>query len=248
MTTDINTESSSTGAGDSHASLIKLLVEDLQSHREHVQKLYRNAFIAGGVLAAIGVGLAFWLLGEQLDSRVFEYRIVDSLKQRAETISNEIVKDAEVSARNSVDSFIKNSISKEVDQRVKDKLEDLNDASLKQLVEQIGFPVNSIIAVDASTCPSGWENYIGTEGRYIVGVGPGGNVGAVIGDPLKNEENRAVGKHTHQYGFQSVGGNGSFIRYGSGASRSNTQQTTSDSGEVEGTNAPYIQLLFCKKT
>jgi hypothetical protein len=46
-------------------------------------------------------------------------------------------------------------------------------------------------------CPSGWEEYILTQGRYVVGLNPGGTLEATVGTALSIDEDRPVGQHTH---------------------------------------------------
>ena len=61
-----------------------------------------------------------------------------------------------------------------------------------------GVP-SGVIAFMAGACPSGWTEYTAARGRYVVGVPSGGTVSGTVGTALTNQENRAVGQHTHTF-------------------------------------------------
>lgn len=125
----------------------------------------------------------------------------------------------------------------------------LEDERIKQeIVSAAAFPKGVVIAMESESCPSGWRTYRDAQGRYLVGLNSGGRLGAIVGQALSNQENRAVGMHSHSYTHQSVGGNGDFIAYGRGAHRNTSELSTGSSGDAEGTVAPYVQILFCIKT
>jgi hypothetical protein len=127
-------------------------------------------------------------------------------------------------------------------------------------------------------CHAGWSPYSTGNGRYIVGLTPGGANEAAVGTALGDQENRATGRHNHgvndpghrhrvlQASPILVGGNVVPTRIMGTTSSSQLtalpdnppalQQAISDettgitldpSGDVSGTNAPYVQLLTCKK-
>lgn len=124
-----------------------------------------------------------------------------------------------------------------------------------------------------ATCPSGWSAYGPAQGRYVVGLPPSGTLEGTTGTALADEEDRPVGKHshavvdpghTHDIEVDPVldGGNVTAQRV-TGTADAQTgflQQTVvgkalkaytgisiAESGTVAGTNAPYVQLLACKK-
>jgi hypothetical protein len=129
------------------------------------------------------------------------------------------------------------------------------------------LPTGMVMAFRLSACPTGWTALAAAQGRYIVGMPTGGTLEGTVGTALTNLENRPVGQHTHavtdpghshsyfQRGYRSNGmdnsthypfadGNGSTDSTGS----SGTGISIQNSGSVAGTNAPYIQLLYCEKT
>ncbi|MCA9979826.1 MAG: hypothetical protein KDD89_03315 [Anaerolineales bacterium] len=59
------------------------------------------------------------------------------------------------------------------------------------------IPSKAVIFIEESTCPSGWTALTAAEGRYLVGRPGGGQVGATVGTALSDQENRAVGQHSH---------------------------------------------------
>ena len=66
------------------------------------------------------------------------------------------------------------------------------------MVSPSGVP-SGLIAYMAGSCPSGWTEYTAARGRYVVGVPSGGTVAGTQGTALTNQENRAVGQHTHTF-------------------------------------------------
>ncbi len=126
-------------------------------------------------------------------------------------------------------------------------------------------PSGMVMYTVSATCPSGWTEFTAARGRYIVGVPSEGTVSSTVGTALSNSEDRAVGQHSHTAsdsghthsmagGWQSVaqGVDNSVLYYYQG-SHPNTYTgyasiTVNASGTTAGTNAPYIQLLACRKT
>ena len=112
-------------------------------------------------------------------------------------------------------------------------------------------------------CPPGWTHHRDSRGRYHVGVRPAGELSLTVGTILSNEENRAVGSHTHtavvathshnnSYGTFETGGalldRDNLTAAGTKATGSSSSGATIDNeGTVAGTNAPYRQLVVCIK-
>ena len=125
-----------------------------------------------------------------------------------------------------------------------------------------------------TSCPADWSPLTAGQGRYIVGVAPGQPVGGTVGTALSLGENRPAGQHAHALyvdendafvafnttfrgiidsslaesfssipGFVSSSGqSGSSWHYTQGATNAAARN-----GGVDGTPAPYIQLLVCQK-
>lgn len=124
-------------------------------------------------------------------------------------------------------------------------------------------PTGAVMMFDLAACPDGWRELTEARGRHLVGLPSGGTLKGTAGTALSNLENREVGQHSHSitdtghaHGLAtsiiaaSVGG-GSFNTYSSNTASNTGSNTTgilvNATGAVAGTNAPYIQLLVCRK-
>lgn len=129
---------------------------------------------------------------------------------------------------------------------------------------QSSIPQGAVMFFNLPQCPEGWDKVVAAEGRYIVGLPANGTLGATVGVALKDNENRAVGKHTHAildpghiHNIKAIGQyDGSIKAFLSGSTNAanniNSETTKTgiaiqEAGDVEGTNAPYIQLMVCEK-
>ena len=131
-------------------------------------------------------------------------------------------------------------------------------------------PAGAVMFFNLETCPAGWMVLPGAQGRYLVGLTPGGHLGMQVGTALKNHEERTVSQHTHTVtdpghshiiysvvdkttGGQSGGSQPYFRRMQAANDETSitktntTGVTVQPAGEVRGTTAPYIQLLVCQK-
>lgn len=126
-------------------------------------------------------------------------------------------------------------------------------------------PVGAVMFFNLSSCPSGWTEMTSARGRYLVGLPSDGTLGGTAGSVLSNLENRAVGSHTHtvsdpghRHGldvmgefvaggtYEAEGGVGAPVRRVL-TEGSPTGISINTAGTVDGTNAPYLQLLVCQK-
>jgi hypothetical protein len=130
-----------------------------------------------------------------------------------------------------------------------------------------GTPAGAVMHFDRKTCPAGWSEYTSGRGRYLVGLPEGGTPGAGVGTPLTGGEDRATGQHAHgvtdpghahsvAYDNDMVANLGNTIGgtrrvdVEEGAATTSTVPTgitVQPAGAVAGTNAPYVQLLACRK-
>jgi len=131
-------------------------------------------------------------------------------------------------------------------------------------------PAGAVMFFNLETCPAGWIVLPGAQGRYLVGLTAGGNLGMQVGTALKNQEERTVSQHTHAVtdpghshtvysvvdkntGGQSGGSQPYFRRMQTATDQTSitktgtTGITVQPEGEVRGTTAPYLQLLVCQK-
>src|SRR4051812_28506459 len=129
-------------------------------------------------------------------------------------------------------------------------------------------PAGAVMSFDLASCPAGWTSYDAAGGRYLVGLPAGGTAGAAVGTALSDQENRPTGQHTHGVTdpghFHAVGydteqlantGNtigGTRIQGGTNSGSENSDPAFTGisiqaAGAVAGTNAPYLQLLVCRR-
>ncbi len=126
------------------------------------------------------------------------------------------------------------------------------------------IPSGGVLAFNRTSCPVGWTKDIagspspysgttgGSEGRYIVGLRPGGTLGATVGTPLTDGQNVPTGAHTHTYAYwrsvaTGIVTNNDALPGSQMASVPAAETRDVDGGAKPGTNAPYIQLLYCRK-
>jgi hypothetical protein len=133
-----------------------------------------------------------------------------------------------------------------------------------------GIPAAVVMFFNLAACPAGWSEFTSARGRYVLGLPQGGTLGAPVGIPLADQEDRPAGQHTHGITdpghvhsyvndgiWQSYcGGNWCQDRVRCAASdrsrsadgrRGGTGITVNSFGGVAGTNAPFVQLLACQK-
>jgi hypothetical protein len=60
-------------------------------------------------------------------------------------------------------------------------------------------PAGAVMSFNLSSCPTGWSEFTAARGRYIAGMPSGGTLAASVGTALTNQENRAVGAHSHTF-------------------------------------------------
>ena len=126
------------------------------------------------------------------------------------------------------------------------------------------LPSGAVMFFTLSSCPSGWSALGAAQGRYLVGLPAGGTLGGTEGTPLTNLENRSTGSHvhgvvnlvhTHDVTYSVNSGSGPLIPDGGYYKSGSLDIVTSPptytvqppTGSVAGTNAPYLQLLVCRK-
>jgi hypothetical protein len=109
-------------------------------------------------------------------------------------------------------------------------------------------PTGALIISTSSSCPEGYAEYTAARGRYIVGTPASGTHGGTSGTALSNLESRPAGAHTHSTSVPGTDAGGSSLTLQTDQNPSGSQSFTSDNGGLtSGTNAPYIQHLYCQK-
>lgn len=113
--------------------VLEVLTQDIQAHREYIQKLYRNAFYVGGVGLAAGIGLGIWILGERLDSSILQHRIDEKLEAKVEKITQDHLNDAEGDIQESASNAVaaaQNTLSSFADQESEKAKDQIAEATL----------------------------------------------------------------------------------------------------------------------
>ena len=142
-----------------------------------------------------------------------------------------------------------------------DTISDLKDR-LDRMESGI-VPTDTVAYFTSANCPPNWTHVPGLIGRYVVGTAVNDGVGNTVGNALSAAENRAISKHSHRYtdttfahpngwanvepGYDGNGLRGPEWRHDAPVSRGASRKNTTAVGTIEGTNAPYMRLLACKK-
>lgn len=112
--------------------------------------------------------------------------------------------------------------------------------------EDDGAPSGMIAYVQGGQCPLGWEPALLVEGRLVVAVDDGANVGVEVGAPLGDREDRA---HSHAYSGEIALASKNIA----GADGSNNSGAAAQAYPIAGTTAedtsglPFVQVKACVK-
>jgi hypothetical protein len=134
----------------------------------------------------------------------------------------------------------------------------------------IGIPKNMVAFFHQQMCPSGWVEVQEMRGRYVVGLPTGGQLALPVGSPLGNGERRNVlARHSHAatphhhvsaVGYGGNGGQlamtpspgGAVLNPGTArkveATSDDVAVAIGETGQPDAVNAPYLQLLACRKS
>ena len=135
-------------------------------------------------------------------------------------------------------------------------------------------PSGAMMFFDLGACPAGWTAFEPARGRYVVGLNAGGTLASTVGTALTDLQNRIVGQHSHGTTdpghAHGINGSGAALRVPNavisfngrgpistlpaapnaattGIMPSTTGISVASAGGTPGTNAPYVQLLACRK-
>lgn len=171
---------------ETNMELVRLLTEDLNKHRDYVQKLYTRAFIAGGLIVTAVLGAGFWFLSDRVNNELIQYLLTKKVTSIVEPLANEeaarafpeITEKAIGQAHKAVDKLVDERVKDEIKNSLDLKLSGLTKSSLEELVaENIApirnslMPTSTVAAFDSPTCPAGWILYGPAEYGAIVGKG-----------------------------------------------------------------------------
>ena len=173
-------------ADETNMELVRLLTEDLNKHREYVQKLYTRAFIAGGLIVTAVLGAGFWFLSDRVNNELIQYLVTKKVISIVEPLAKEeaarafpkiteaAIGQAYKAADDAVDEKVKDEIKNSLDVKLlnvtKTSLEDLVDSSIDPIRNSL-MPTSIVAAFNSPTCPYGWRVYDPAEEGVIVGKG-----------------------------------------------------------------------------
>ena len=182
--------------GDLEKEVLELLTKDIKDHRDYIQRLYRNAFVIGGTALVISLGVVYWFLGAQFDSKVIDYFVDKRVTERIDIIASDKTEEAESNIRSAtikaqeiaeadierainiakekavqtVEEFSSERISTIVDKTISDKLEKITGEDIVSLVEKVKFPTGTVLIVDSPQgCPLGWYDMAKREPHNFTG-------------------------------------------------------------------------------
>ena len=124
---------------------------------------------------------------------------------------------------------------------------------LKTEIVVTSLPDGAVVAFRKACPPRGWTPYELAEGRYIVGVPNGTRTEETRGTALSYLEDRPVGNHAHIYKHQTLSGDVANGLGAGGYDRRVQNLATEPLRDAKGadlapgTNAPYVQLVYCEK-
>lgn len=125
------------------------------------------------------------------------------------------------------------------------------------------MPSGMVSTFNSTTCPTGWTKYTKAQGRFVVGLNDGGNIGLMNGLAQENAEFRF---HSHRWsGFDAInyvwftynsnGNPTTIIEWTDGIGPegsgfyplARSSVTTTHWTDRSATTPPYVQLLYCEK-
>lgn len=109
-----------------------------------------------------------------------------------------------------------------------------------------GVPSGTVAFFSGGACPAGWTTAATVQGRLVVGVVDGANVGVQVGTPLGDQEDR---QHQHTYtgsvtlGSDDIAGADGPNQSGAAAQAYTVMGTTG----MAPTGLPFVQVQPCVK-
>ncbi|MDI1476811.1 hypothetical protein [Polyangium sp. y55x31] len=113
-------------------------------------------------------------------------------------------------------------------------------------VEEDGVPPGMVAHVEGGVCPPGWAPAPNVEGRLVVAVAEGKDVGVQVGEPLGDREDRT---HTHDYAGE-IALPSKAIAAADGDNQAGAQaQTYTIAGTTDPgvSGLPFVQVMACVK-
>ncbi|WP_416064595.1 phage tail protein [Rhizobium sp. ZK1] len=272
--------------GAEDVGLRRVWAEEAKNYREFLQSQFRWITIGVSSLAAVGVALFVWFFSDSvnqtqtqisrvladakdsmlmtIDSKVIDYRILQDLKSRVESmVEIEIGNQAEKATVEIIEPKITQIATESVDQAaskainraVQSELAKIKVLNVDDLIQRATIPTGAVIAFSRA-CPAGWTSYPGAAGRTIIGAGQGENLSS-----RSIEETGGAELHTltieelpqQTIEISGLAGTSSVDRYNAGGrdypvvAKTSGSVTIGGGGKSFSTMPPFIALSFCRK-
>jgi hypothetical protein len=263
----------------------RILANEVEGHRNFLQSQFRNLTWGLGILFTVASIIFVFIFGKSIDeskatlistidSKVVDYRIVESFKDKLNEFINIAVEGA-VDDDNTtkkinlkVNELAKNSLLSVTTDIENKLLATVNEQIIKstnlnasEIIGKVSMPSGAVIAFNKTKCPIGWTEYMPAQGRFIRGIDKSGNRADPDGERLPgNLQDDSLNEHSHGGVIStSIGNDGkenrSYIDAGDGnigrstfnATGNNTLSHTKTFGGSE-TRPLNVALLYCVKT
>ncbi len=261
----------------------RILASEVEGHRSFLQSQFRNLTWGIGILFTVGAIIFSFLFGRSIDesrehlistidTKVVDYRIVESFKKKLEefisiaverAIDEEKTKEkiavyiaaatkkAVEQAKKEAEDSLKESIEDTLTKTVKEEISQTKILNASQLIEKTSMPRGAVISFNREACPHGWEEYEAAYGRFIRGTDKSGKKIDPDGKRKSGSlQNDSFASHNHEHyiiGWGKGKSDPSHARADGNSPRNRWSYRTKNSGRSE-TRPKNITLLYCKKT
>jgi hypothetical protein len=256
----------------------KMVAQEIGGHRQFLQTQFKHMTWGIGIIFASAAIAFTFILGksiteskdklvQEVDSKVVEYRINESLKRRVSEFVSIAVENAVNSPeiRQQINSLVgtqTDDFVKSVSGDIQDQLAELVKSEVKAakgldadaLIRNAVLPIGTIVAFNARQCPTGWEVFVPAEGRFLRGIDPAGDnrsPGSIQADAFQGHIHNISSITSKDHGSKDQTPHG----YASGAYGLLVNQTTGVSSDgsfgpariANETRPKNVAVLFCEK-
>lgn len=267
-------------------ALRKVWADEAKTYREFLQSQFRWITIGVSSLAAVGVALFVWFFSDSvsqtqiqigkvladaketmlmtIDSKVIDYRILQDLKSRVESmVKIEVGNQAEKTTKDIIQpkvtqlaiAIVDEIANKKIDEAIAIQIKKIQSFNVEELLQHAAIPAGAIAAFSQG-CPTGWGVFAGAAGRTIIGAGQSG-------DSTLRSSGEFGGSEFHSLSIEELPqqqielgglvGLSSVDRYNAGGSdypvvgKTNGVLQIGGLGKSFSTMPPFLVLYYCKK-
>ena len=240
----------------------RILASEVEGYRSHLQSQFRTLTWGVGILFTIGAILLYFFLGDKLDeskaqlvrtvdSKMIDYRIVDSFKNRLEEVIQITLRNEDT--RNIIDAKIDESAKAAIDRKIDEVRQMVTTELPNEIIERAAMPRGAVLAFNGQSCPAGWNEYIPAYGRFIRGIDKS-NSGTDPDGMRKpgSHQNEQFGSHSHTRprGVYDAGGGSDSAWVAHSRHFAYGHDSPPNTGNTGGseTRPDNVALLYCEKT